>query len=140
MLTKTVKIIPALMATLLMVAAIPAEAAEQTYKLVRTSPIGSVSTAAGRINYDSGYVYIGSYWVGSYARQVNWTPSAYNGNYAAVEMSIIFGWAGYNFTVQGRHSPSGYGQIQGGVSSEYGFPAFDGATVTGTSNQMTVTY
>lgn len=121
--------------------ALPSTAATYTLDLVRKSTLTNVSDAEGRWQFDGGDVYLGSSLVGHYTRKKRVSfgiPSSVNKS--SMEMTIIWRYGDYNFTVQGSHY-FGTGKEVGGVSATSpGFTAFEDATFSGDSNTITVTY
>ena len=119
----------------------PSQAATVTYKLVKKSSLTNVNDAEGRWQFDGGDVYLGANKVGYYTRKKRVSfgiPSSVNKS--SMEMTIIWSWGDYNFTVQGTHY-FGTGREVGGVSAtSAGFTAFSDATFAGTHNAITITY
>jgi hypothetical protein len=121
--------------------ALPTQAATVTYKLVQRSTLTNVTDTEGRWQFDGGDVYIGSIKVGHYTRHKRVSfgiPSSINKS--AMEMTIIWAWGDYNFTVQGSHY-FGTGTEVGGVSAtSAGFTAYQDATFAGNHTAITITY
>lgn len=124
-----------------MLLAIPAQAATATYKLVQKSTLTNVNDTEGRWQFDGGEVYVGSTKVGYYTRKKRVSfgiPSSINKS--SMEMTIIWAWGDYNFTVQGSHY-FGTGKEVGGISAtSTGFTAFSDATFAGDHQAITITY
>ena len=120
---------------------LPTQAATVTYKLVQKSTLTNVSDTEGRWQFDGGDVYIGSTKVGYYTRHKRVSfgiPSSINKS--SMEMTIIWAWGDYNFTVQGSHY-FGTGTEVGGVSAtSAGFTAYQNATFAGNHTAITLTY
>ena len=120
---------------------LPTQAATVTYKLVQKSTLTNVSDTEGRWQFDGGDVYIGSTKVGYYTRHKRVSfgiPSSINKS--SMEMTIIWAWGDYNFTVQGSHY-FGTGTEVGGVSAtSAGFTAYQNATFSGNHTAITLTY
>jgi hypothetical protein len=119
----------------------PSQAATVTYKLVKKSTLTNVNDAEGRWQFDGGDVYLGSTKVGHYTRKKRVSfgiPSSVNRS--SMEMTIIWAWGDYNFTLQGSHH-FGTGREVGGVSAtSAGFTAYTDATFAGNHNAITITY
>lgn len=130
-----------LVALLATFASLPTQAASTTYKLVKKSTLTNVNDAEGRWQFDGGDVYLGSTKVGHYTRKKRVSfgiPSSVNKS--SMEMTIIWAWGDYNFTLQGSHY-FGTGKEVGGVSAtSAGFTLFQDATFAGNSNSITITY
>lgn len=120
---------------------LPTQAATVTYKLVKKSTLTNVTDTEGRWQFDGGDVYIGSTKVGYYTRHKRVSfgiPSSTNKS--SMEMTIIWAWGDYNFTVQGSHY-FGTGTEVGGVSAtSAGFTAYQNATFAGNHTAITLTY
>ena len=123
------------------IVALPTHAATVTYNLVQKSTLTNVSDTEGRWQFDGGDVYLGSTKVGHYTRHKRVSfgiPSSINRS--SMEMTIIWAWGDYNFTVQGSHY-FGTGTEVGGVSAtSAGFTAFQDATFAGDHTSLTITY
>ena len=130
----------ALAGVLATMTALPSQAATVTYNLVKKSTLTNVDDAEGRWQFDGGEVYVGQTRVGYYTRKKRVSfgiPSSVNKS--SMEMTIIWAWGDYNFTVQGSHY-FGTGAEVGGVSAtSSGFTAFQDATSAGNSNSITIT-
>ncbi|WDE11568.1 hypothetical protein [Thalassomonas haliotis] len=134
-------LLAATVVTLGVMASMPSQAATTTYKLVKTSNLTNVNDAEGRWQFDGGYVYIGNTHVGYYTRKKRVSfgiPSSVNKS--SMEMTVIWKWGNYNFTVQGSHY-FGTGTEVGGVSAtSAGFTYLEDATFAGNHNAITITY
>jgi len=121
--------------------ALPSQAATYTLDLVRKSTLTNVDDSEGRWQFDGGNVYMNDSLVGYYTRKKRVSfgiPSSINKS--SMEMTIIWRYGDYNFTVQGTHY-FGSGKEVGGVSAtSTGFTAFEDSTFTGDSNTITITY
>jgi len=121
--------------------ALPTQAATVTYKLVQKSTLTNVNDAEGRWQFDGGDVYIGTTKVGYYTRHKRVSfgiPSSVNKS--SMEMTIVWAWGDYNFTLQGSHY-FGTGTEVGGVSAtSAGFTAYQNATFDGNHTAITLTY
>jgi hypothetical protein len=121
--------------------ALPTQAATVTYDLKMQSTLTNVNDAEGRWQFDGGDVYLGNTKVGYYTRKKRVSfgiPSSINKS--SMEMTIIWAWGNYNFTVQGSHY-FGTGTEVGGVSAtSAGFTAYQDATFAGNYNTITITY
>ncbi|WP_020408042.1 hypothetical protein [Hahella ganghwensis] len=121
--------------------ALPTQAATVTYDLVKKSTLTNVNDAEGRWQFDGGEVYIGNTKVGYYTRKKRVSfgiPASVNKS--SMEMTIIWAWGDYNFTVQGSHY-FGTGTEVGGVSAtSSGFTAYEDATFAGNHTSITITY
>lgn len=118
-----------------------AQAATVTYTLQRTSTLTNVDDSEGRWQFDGGRVLVGNSVVGYYTRKKRVSfgiPSSINKS--NMEMTVIWASGNYNFTVQGSHSFSDGSQIGGVSATSPGFTAFNNATFSGNSNQITITY
>lgn len=124
-----------------MLLALPAQAATATYQLVQKSTLTNVNDTEGRWQFDGGEVYVGSTKVGYYTRKKRVSfgiPSSINKS--SMEMTIIWAWGDYNFTVQGSHY-FGTGKEVGGISAtSTGFTAYSDATFAGDHQAITITY
>ena len=127
--------------TLGVMASLPSQAATTTYTLVKQSTLTNVNDAEGRWQFDGGKVYLGTTHVAYYTRKKRVSfgiPSSVNKS--SMEMTVIWRWGDYNFTVQGSHY-FGTGKEVGGISAtSVGFTAFEDATFSGNSNTITITY
>lgn len=112
-----------------------------TYDLTKKSTLTNVNDAEGRWQFDGGDVYVGRNLVGHYTRKKRVSfgiPSSINKS--SMEMTIIWKYGDYNFTVQGSHY-FGTGKEAGGVSAtSAGFTAFQDATFSGDHKSITITY
>lgn len=130
-----------LASTLLVLITMPAQAATVTYNLVQKSTLTNVNDTEGRWQFDGGEVYVGTTKVGYYTRKKRVSfgiPSTINKS--SMEMTIIWGWGDYNFTLQGSHY-FGTGTEVGGVSAtSSGFTAFSDATFSGNHKAVTISY
>lgn len=116
-----------------------AQAATVTYNLQRTSALTNVDDAEGRWQFDGGQVLIGNSVVGYYTRKKR-VSFGIPINKHNVEITVIWASGNYNFTAQGSHSFSDGYQTGGISATSPGFTAFNNATFTGNSNQITITY
>jgi hypothetical protein len=120
---------------------VAADAATVTYTLQRTSTLTNVDDAEGRWQFDGGRVLLNNNLVGYYTRKKRVSfgiPSSVNKS--SMEMTLIWASGNYNFTVQGSHSFSDGSQVGGVSGTSPGFTAFNNATFSGNSNQITITY
>ncbi len=125
----------------LLTTSLSAQAATVTYNLVKNSTLTNVNDAEGRWQFDGGDVYIGTNKVGHYTRKKRVSfgiPASINKS--SMEMTIIWAWGDYNFTVQGSHYFGSGTQVGGVSATSAGFTAFTDATFTGNSNSITITY
>jgi len=131
-------VVIALSSTLL---SMPSQAATVTYKLIKKSTLTNVNDAEGRWQFDGGDVYLGNTKVGYYTRKKRVSfgiPSSVNKS--SMELTIIWAWGDYNFTLQGSHH-FGSGREVGGVSAtSAGFTFLSDATFAGNHNEITITY
>jgi len=117
-----------------------ASAAEATLQLVPASVLSSVTDSDGRWEFDGGKVYLGPSEIARFVRKKRFSSGVAPLNSAALEITVIWNFGDYNFTLKGIHNFT-TNRVNGGVSgTDVGCEFLESATFSGDSNLITITY